>query len=183
MSEPGTPQEYIDTLAEPRRGDIAALDALIREAAPDLEPVLAGRMLGYGPFHYRYASGREGDATLIALASRKRYISVYVLCSTEGAYLAERYAPRLTGRRSGSRACGSHAPPPSTPRSCGSSWGGGPARPGRCHDRRTCVIPGPHLTARDRAGRARTRGSRVTAWNSPVPHSGFHRPSEIVPWY
>ncbi|MFD1236127.1 DUF1801 domain-containing protein [Pseudonocardia benzenivorans] len=97
MSEPGTPQEYIDTLAEPRRGDIAALDALIREAAPDLEPVLAGRMLGYGPFHYRYASGREGDATLIALASRKRYISVYVLCSTEGAYLAERYAPRLTG--------------------------------------------------------------------------------------
>ena len=42
-------------------------------------------MLGYGPFHYRYASGREGDASLLALSSRKRYISLYVLCGTEAA--------------------------------------------------------------------------------------------------
>jgi hypothetical protein len=27
-------------------------------------------MLGYGPFHYRSASGREGDASLIADARR-----------------------------------------------------------------------------------------------------------------
>ena len=52
-------------------------------------------MLGYGPFHYRYASGREGDASLIALASRKQYISLYVLCTTERGYLAEQYAERL----------------------------------------------------------------------------------------
>ena len=52
-------------------------------------------MLGYGPFHYRYASGREGDASLLALSSRKRYISLYVLCTTEDGYLAEQYAERL----------------------------------------------------------------------------------------
>ena len=95
MPDPGTPQDYIDALDEPRRSDVAALDALIREAAPDLEPVMAGTMLGYGPFHYRYASGREGDATVIALASQKRHISLYVLCSVEGGYLAEKYADRL----------------------------------------------------------------------------------------
>jgi hypothetical protein len=33
-------------------------------------------MLGYGRFHYRYASGREGDASLVALSSRKQYISL-----------------------------------------------------------------------------------------------------------
>jgi len=52
-------------------------------------------MLGYGRFHYRYASGREGDASLIALSSRKNYISLYVLCTDGGGYLAEQYVDRL----------------------------------------------------------------------------------------
>ena len=52
-------------------------------------------MLGYGRFHYRYASGREGDASLVALSSRKNYISLYVLCTDEGGYLAEQYVDRL----------------------------------------------------------------------------------------
>jgi hypothetical protein len=52
-------------------------------------------MLGYGRFHYRYATGREGDASLIALASRKQYISLYVLCADENGYLAEQYVERL----------------------------------------------------------------------------------------
>ena len=52
-------------------------------------------MLGYGRFHYRYPTGTEGDASLVALASRKRYISLYVLCATEAGYLAEQYADRL----------------------------------------------------------------------------------------
>ena len=52
-------------------------------------------MLGYGRFHYRYASGREGDASLVALSSGKQYISLYVLCADAGGYLVERYADRL----------------------------------------------------------------------------------------
>jgi hypothetical protein len=91
----GAREDYIAALAEPRRTDVAALDALIREHAPSLEPVVAGKMLGYGPFHYRYASGREGDTTLLGLASQKRYISLYVLCANGGRYLAESYAERL----------------------------------------------------------------------------------------
>ena len=90
-----TPDDYIDSLEEPRRGEVRALHDLIRATAPDLEPHVASGMLGYGPFHYRYASGREGDASLLALASRKRYISLYVLCTTEDGYLAEQYAERL----------------------------------------------------------------------------------------
>jgi hypothetical protein len=89
------PQEYIDALGEPRRSDIATLDALIRRAAPDLERVANDRGLAYGPFHYRYATGREGEASLLGLASNKRYISLYVLCATEGRYLAETFADRL----------------------------------------------------------------------------------------
>ena len=93
----GGPEGYIAGLAEPRRSQIAQLDALIKETRPDLGTFLYGSMLGYGPFHYRYASGREGDAAKVALASQKNYISLYVL-STVGdgdRYLAEEYRERL----------------------------------------------------------------------------------------
>jgi uncharacterized protein YdhG (YjbR/CyaY superfamily) len=102
--------DYIAQLDEPRRSDVAALDKLIRKAAPELEPVLLEMpttvMLGYGPFHYKYASGREGDSAVISLASQKNHIALYAFCSPpEGdAYLAERFAPRL-GKVSVGKSC------------------------------------------------------------------------------
>jgi hypothetical protein len=87
--------DFIDRLEEPRRSEIAELHALIRDVAPELEVQAAKDMIGYGPFHYRYASGREGDAHLLALSPRKNYISIYVLCTKDGAYLAESYKERL----------------------------------------------------------------------------------------
>lgn len=89
------PEAYIAGLEEPRRAQIAELDALIREVRPDLERFLYGSMLGYGPYHYRYASGREGDTAKVSLASQKNYISLYVLCMVGERYLAEEYVERL----------------------------------------------------------------------------------------
>src|SRR5262249_17440467 len=90
-----TPDEYIAALQEPRRSEVAALDNLIRQTAPQLERFVGGGMLGYGPYHYRYASGREGDTALIGLASRKQYTSLYVIASDKGGYRAEAYLSRL----------------------------------------------------------------------------------------
>lgn len=90
-----TPQEYIDALEEPRRSEIRELDEMIRAAAPDREPFIQSDMLAYGPYHYKYASGREGDWFLVGLSSRKRYISLYVQCAKEGRYLVDDYRERL----------------------------------------------------------------------------------------
>lgn len=90
-----TPREYIAQLEEPRRSDIARLDKLIRKAAPKLEPHIASGMLAYGPFHYTYASGREGDWFRIGVASNKAYISLYACAADERGYVAERYKERL----------------------------------------------------------------------------------------
>ena len=67
------------------------LHALIRKAAPSLKPFMIAGMLGYGPYHYRYASGREGDWCWIGLASQKNYIALYICVVEEGRYLAEGY--------------------------------------------------------------------------------------------
>lgn len=93
-----TPQEYISELDEPRRSDIRTLDKLIRKTVPQLKPFMMSGMLGYGKFHYKYASGREGDWAIISLASQKNYISLYVACESgqgDGLYLAEAYKAQL----------------------------------------------------------------------------------------
>jgi len=97
--------DYISAIEDPaRRGDIEALDRLIRAEAPDLDRHMRSGMLAYGTYRYRYASGREGEAGVIALASQKRYISLYVSCTEGGAYLAETFASRLPGADIG-RSC------------------------------------------------------------------------------
>ena len=71
-----TPEEYLSGLEEPRRTEVRKVHGLIRATAPDLEPFVQSGMLAYGHFHYRYASGREGDWFVLGLASRKRSISL-----------------------------------------------------------------------------------------------------------
>lgn len=96
--DPKDPEDYIAQIGDPvRRSEIEALDKLIREEAPGLPPHIYAGMLGYGRYHYRYASGREGDAAVVALASQKRHISIYVSAADREGYLAERWAERLPG--------------------------------------------------------------------------------------
>jgi hypothetical protein len=90
-----TPEEYMKALEEPRKSDIAVLDALIRKTVPKLEPFIMAGMLAYGPIRYKYSSGREGDWCKIALASNKNYISLYVCAADETGYIAEQYKQAL----------------------------------------------------------------------------------------
>ena len=90
-----SPAEYIADLEEPRKTEIASLDALIRKAAPKLDPFIHIGILAYGPWHYKYDSGREGDWFRIGLASNKNYISLYVCAGDDQGYVAERYKDAL----------------------------------------------------------------------------------------
>ncbi|HEY9083307.1 MAG TPA: DUF1801 domain-containing protein [Vicingaceae bacterium] len=48
------------------------------------EPKMWGpSIIGFGSYHYKYASGHEGDAPLIAFSPRKAAFSLYVFSSTE----------------------------------------------------------------------------------------------------
>ncbi len=95
--------------AGPREAELRRVDALVREAAPDLDRQLvaagAGRMLGYGLMPYRPRSARETTTwPLIALAAQKRHLSLYVSAVVDGGYLAEDRAERL-GKVSCGKSC------------------------------------------------------------------------------
>ena len=100
------PEQYLATAPAERRADLRALHKAIRSAAPKLEPSIQHGMLGYGTYHYKYASGRGGEAAVVALASQKNHISLYLGCATDGdeGYLAERNKARL-GKVSVGRSC------------------------------------------------------------------------------
>ncbi len=47
-------------------------------------PVMWGSsIVGFGCYHYKYASGREGDMPVIAFSPRKQAITIYVKCYLE----------------------------------------------------------------------------------------------------
>jgi hypothetical protein len=67
-----------------KRDDSQRLIALMEEVA-GAPPVLWGSMIGFGRYHYKYASGTEGDSFLIGFAPRKAEFSIYLM----GSYLPE----------------------------------------------------------------------------------------------
>jgi len=90
-----TPNDYLRSLTEPRRKIWATVHKAICLAAPRLTPHIKYGMLGYGTYHYKYASGREGDWFIVGLASQKNYISLYICACDNDGYLAERNKDRL----------------------------------------------------------------------------------------
>lgn len=94
-SKAKTHAEYIAAVEEKRRPDIQRLHDLIRETAPELEPTMEFGFLGYGRYHYKYASGREGEWMRIGVANNKQYISMYFCAGDEHGYVAERYRKKL----------------------------------------------------------------------------------------
>lgn len=64
---------------EQKRQDSFRLVALLREWS-GYEPKMWGpSIIGFGKYHYKYASGHEGDAPLLGFSPRKAEFSLYVI--------------------------------------------------------------------------------------------------------
>jgi hypothetical protein len=91
---------FIQSIAdEARRGDCVTLLELMRRVT-GAEPEMWGpSIVGYGSYHYRYASGREGDWFLTGFSPRKRDLTLYVMAGFEGYEdLLARLGPHKTGK-------------------------------------------------------------------------------------
>jgi hypothetical protein len=102
--EPTPVEHFLESLPADRLPLVEGVHQVIRNAAPELEPAMWKGMLGYGAYHYRYASGREGDSYVVGLANQKQYVSLYLCAVVDGAYLAEANADRL-GKVSVGKSC------------------------------------------------------------------------------
>lgn len=72
---------YVDN--DQKKADSFQLIELM-EKWSGFEPKMWGpTIIGFGSYHYKYASGHEGDAPLIGFAPRKAAFSLYVYCPIE----------------------------------------------------------------------------------------------------
>ncbi|HZM74734.1 MAG TPA: DUF1801 domain-containing protein [Candidatus Limnocylindrales bacterium] len=92
--------EFLAMVADPRRrSDAEEVCDLMREVT-GLEPVMWGpRIVGFGQYHYRYASGREADWPAVSFSPRKQALTLYI---SEGydqhAELLARLGPHTTSK-------------------------------------------------------------------------------------
>ena len=76
---------YLDGVAdETRRADCKALVKIMKRVT-GANPVMWGpSIVGFGSYHYKYASGHEGDSCLVGFAPRKSEISLYIMSGFAG---------------------------------------------------------------------------------------------------
>ena len=69
---------YIDALTDPtRRSDTKELVQLMQQASGEKPRLWGPSIVGFGSYHYRYDSGREGDMPLISFSPRKVAMVLY----------------------------------------------------------------------------------------------------------
>lgn len=70
---------------ESRRKDCKALSALMKRVTGCTPKMWGPGIVGFGSYHYEYASGHSGDSCLVGFSSRKGDISIYLMPGFEGA--------------------------------------------------------------------------------------------------
>lgn len=97
-------KEYFAALPKERREILEHLQKLIKKAAPGLKSNYLYNMPGYGSFKYTNYKKEVIDWPIVAIASQKNYVSVYVCALKDGEYLAEKYEKDL-GKVSVGKSC------------------------------------------------------------------------------
>ena len=98
---PADVDAFIDAVPnQHRRSDVRELCELMRSVT-DEPPVMWGpSIVGFGSYHYRYESGRTGDAPLAGFSPRKANLVVYLVGGFEDRYprLLDKLGPHKTGK-------------------------------------------------------------------------------------
>jgi hypothetical protein len=86
---------------EAKREDARALRRIMAEVTGDEGAMWGDSIVGFGSYHYRYASGREGDWFEVGFSPRKRSLTLYLMSGFED---REGLLSRL-GKHSTGKAC------------------------------------------------------------------------------
>lgn len=62
-----------------KRADVRKVAAMMRKATGKRARMWGPSIVGYGTYHYKYESGREGDFLITGFSPRKQALTVYVI--------------------------------------------------------------------------------------------------------
>lgn len=76
--------DYLDQIEDPeRQADCRRIHDMMLDIVGETPKIwgskLSSGIVGFGEYHYKYESGREGDALRLGFASRAANISIYIM--------------------------------------------------------------------------------------------------------
>ena len=84
---------------ENRRSDARTLEQLMQEATGAAPQMWGDSISGFGRYHYKYESGREGEWFLTGFSPRKQYLTLYIMPGFDRyRYLLEKLVKHKTGK-------------------------------------------------------------------------------------
>lgn len=92
--------EFIAGIEDTRkRSDCRELMKLMRKVTGNRAKMWGTSIVGFGKYHYRYASGREGDFFLTGFSPRKQALTIYIISGFEAhSKLMEKLGKFKTGK-------------------------------------------------------------------------------------
>jgi hypothetical protein len=76
--------DYLASITDPqRRADCLQLQKMMQEITGCEARMWGPAIVGFGQYHYRYDSGREGDMCVVGFSSRKTDISIYLVAASD----------------------------------------------------------------------------------------------------
>lgn len=67
-----------------QRSDSKKLSKMMRAATGARAKMWGSSIVGFGSYHYKYASGQEGDWPLVGYSPRKQNLSIYIMAGFAG---------------------------------------------------------------------------------------------------
>jgi hypothetical protein len=90
---------FIDAIPEEqRRKDCKALVALMRDATGHPPKMWGSSIVGFDEYHYKYASGREGDNMITGFSPRKQDLVLYLGENIQTSALMAKLGKHKTGQ-------------------------------------------------------------------------------------
>ena len=77
-------EEFLNKIPESeRRADCFAVAKIMEEITGEKPKMWGPSIVGFGTYHYKYASGREGDWLLTGFSPRKKDLTLYIMMGFE----------------------------------------------------------------------------------------------------
>jgi len=91
---------FVAAIADERqRADSERLIALMSRVTGEPATMWGPSIIGFGSYHYRYASGRQGDAPLVGFSPRRSALTLYASAGDDvRADLLARLGPHKVGK-------------------------------------------------------------------------------------
>jgi hypothetical protein len=94
--------DFLDRVADPqRREDAKTVRALMERVSGEPAAMWGPSIVGFGSYHYKYESGREGDSCRIGFSPRSKELVLYLM----GVFPARQALLEKLGRHKAGKGC------------------------------------------------------------------------------